>query len=55
VGFLSNSSEERSLSEPSYRQRIAQAISQGLKDYGREIALTKQPKENSLNLTKSER
>lgn len=42
VGFLSNSSEERSLSEPSYRQRVAQAINQGLEDYGREFALTKQ-------------
>ncbi len=55
VGFLSNSTEERSLSEAYYRQRIAEAINQGLQDYGREIALTKQSKEDNLNLTKSDR
>jgi N-acetylmuramoyl-L-alanine amidase len=55
VGFLSNSDEERLLSEASYRQRITEAINQGLQDYGRELALTKQHQKGSLNLTKSQR
>ena len=33
VGFLSNSSEEQLLREDSYRQRIAQAINDGIKDF----------------------
>ncbi|MFA6385033.1 MAG: N-acetylmuramoyl-L-alanine amidase, partial [Candidatus Omnitrophota bacterium] len=34
VGFLSNSSEERMLKEGSYRQKIAQAIHDGIRDFG---------------------
>jgi N-acetylmuramoyl-L-alanine amidase len=34
VGFLSNYSEERSLKEGSYRQGIAQAIRDGIQDFG---------------------
>jgi N-acetylmuramoyl-L-alanine amidase len=34
VGFLSNFSEERSLKEGSYRQGIAQAIRDGIQDFG---------------------
>ena len=34
VGFLSNSAEERSLKEGAYRQKIAQAIHDGIRDFG---------------------
>jgi len=34
VGFLSNSSEEQLLKEGSYRQKIAQAIHDGIRDFG---------------------
>jgi N-acetylmuramoyl-L-alanine amidase len=34
VGFLSNFSEEKSLKEGVYRQGLAQAISDGIQDFG---------------------
>jgi N-acetylmuramoyl-L-alanine amidase len=39
VGFLSNYNEERMLKNSYYRQKIAQAIEQGIRDYAQDSAL----------------
>jgi len=39
TGFLSNYHEERMLKNSYYRQKIAQAIEQGIRDYARDFAL----------------
>ncbi len=39
IGFLSNASEERLLKNGYYRQQVAEAIAQGLEDYGRGLLL----------------
>ena len=40
VGFLSNYDEERKLKNSYYRQKIAEAIAEAIKDYARELTLT---------------
>jgi len=40
TGYLSNYSEERMLKNSFYRQKLAEAIFDGVNDYSREIALT---------------
>jgi N-acetylmuramoyl-L-alanine amidase len=39
MGFLSNSAEERMLENGYYRQKIAESIAEGIKDYGYGLAL----------------
>ncbi len=40
TGFLTNYNEEKMLRNSFYRQKVAEAISEGVSDYSREIALT---------------
>lgn len=42
VGFLSNLNEERRLRNSYYRQKIAEAIAQGIEDYARDFTLVKE-------------
>ena len=37
VGFISNPNEERLLKTPEFREKVAQAISQGIEDYLRNM------------------
>ena len=39
VGYVSNRSEAKRLADPSYRQRMAQAIAEGVAAYARELGL----------------
>ena len=40
VGFVSNREEERRLSSPSYRQKLASALADSIMAYEKEFALT---------------
>jgi N-acetylmuramoyl-L-alanine amidase len=44
IGYVSNKSEERLLKNTYYRQQIADAVAQGITDYGRERALAEASK-----------
>jgi N-acetylmuramoyl-L-alanine amidase len=55
VGFLSNANEERSLDDGSYRQKIAESINQGLKEYALRLAGPKQKQQDGYSYAKSER
>ena len=39
VGFLSNTNEERLLKNGYYRQEIAEAIEQGIRNYAKEYSI----------------
>jgi N-acetylmuramoyl-L-alanine amidase len=55
VGFLSNANEERSLGDGSYRQKIAESINQGLKEYALRLSGLKQSEQDGYSYAKSER
>jgi N-acetylmuramoyl-L-alanine amidase len=38
IGFLSNSRDERNLSRPEYRQKIAEALYRGVSEYSKSLS-----------------